>query len=219
MHAFPQAGFRRQVVVRLDAEDWALLEAATKEHGSQQAALIAALRALGGSSPPAAREPSTAQAAPAPAEAPEPDHQEVEPEQGNWWIAYGELEPRLGLKRAALKRRIAQSGAETRYGARGEEVRLDQVEVDAPHAAGLMGVSLDTARRRARAGEMEAISRPGGYFFPLGKLEVNRRGAGELLGADSAALQAMIDRGSLTATGNGGPEERFRVLDVISLIE
>jgi len=43
------SGFKRQVVFRLGVEDWPLLEAAVAEHGSIQAALLAALRALGAS--------------------------------------------------------------------------------------------------------------------------------------------------------------------------
>lgn len=41
-----RAGFRRQVVVRLDPEQSALLDRAASEHGSIQAALVAALHAL-----------------------------------------------------------------------------------------------------------------------------------------------------------------------------
>ena len=41
-----QAGFKRQVVFRIDADDWPLLEAAAREHGSIQAAVLAGLRAL-----------------------------------------------------------------------------------------------------------------------------------------------------------------------------
>lgn len=39
-------GFKRQVVVRLDAEEWPLLETAVAEHGSMQAAILAGLHAL-----------------------------------------------------------------------------------------------------------------------------------------------------------------------------
>jgi hypothetical protein len=48
MHANtqPPAGFKRQVVIRIGAEDWPLLEAAAAEHGSLQAALLAGLHAL-----------------------------------------------------------------------------------------------------------------------------------------------------------------------------
>lgn len=38
--------FKRQVVVRIAADDWPLLEAAAQEHGSIQAALLAGLHAL-----------------------------------------------------------------------------------------------------------------------------------------------------------------------------
>jgi hypothetical protein len=41
-----QAGFKRQVVFRIDADDWTLLEAAAAEHGSIQAAVLAGIRAL-----------------------------------------------------------------------------------------------------------------------------------------------------------------------------
>jgi hypothetical protein len=39
-------GFKRQVVFRIGAEEWPLLEAAVSEHGSIQAAMLAGLRAL-----------------------------------------------------------------------------------------------------------------------------------------------------------------------------
>lgn len=39
-------GFKRQVVFRVGAEDWQALEAAAKEHGSIQAAVIAGIHAL-----------------------------------------------------------------------------------------------------------------------------------------------------------------------------
>jgi len=41
-----KAGFKRQVVFRIDADEWPLLEAAAREHGSIQAAVLAGLRAL-----------------------------------------------------------------------------------------------------------------------------------------------------------------------------
>ncbi len=48
MHSLkpPANGFKRQVVFRLDAEDWPLLEQAAAEQGSIQAAVLAGLRAL-----------------------------------------------------------------------------------------------------------------------------------------------------------------------------
>jgi hypothetical protein len=53
MHAPPPAnpGFKRQVVFRLGLDDWPLLEAAAREHGSIQAAVLAGLRALDGAEP------------------------------------------------------------------------------------------------------------------------------------------------------------------------
>ena len=218
MHALPKADFKRQVVFRVGAEDWALLEAASREHGSQQAAIIAALRALGGSGPPERGQPE-----PGVPDGSEPEggpEADLDRAEEDWWISTEQLRPIVGLEGTALRRRIRQSGAETREGPTGDdEVRLDQIEVDAQHAGELMGVSVDTARRRARAGEMGALARGGGYFFPLGSLEVDRRAAAELLGADAAALQAMIDRGDLVATENAGGGARYRVLDVIGLIE
>ncbi len=41
-----KAGFKRQVVFRIDADDWPLLERAAHEHGSIQAAVLAGIRAL-----------------------------------------------------------------------------------------------------------------------------------------------------------------------------
>jgi DNA-directed RNA polymerase specialized sigma24 family protein len=39
-------GFKRQVVFRVNAEEWPLLEVAAREHGSIQAAVLAGLRSL-----------------------------------------------------------------------------------------------------------------------------------------------------------------------------
>ena len=41
-----QKGFKRQVVFRISAEEWPLLEAAARKHGSIQAAVIAGIRGL-----------------------------------------------------------------------------------------------------------------------------------------------------------------------------
>jgi len=51
MHARTPAntGFKRQIVFRLGLDDWPLLEDAVLEHGSIQSAVLAGLRALGGS--------------------------------------------------------------------------------------------------------------------------------------------------------------------------
>ena len=48
MHPSQQAqtGFKRQVVFRIGADDWSILEAAAREHGSIQAAVLAGIRAL-----------------------------------------------------------------------------------------------------------------------------------------------------------------------------
>src|SRR4051794_5752278 len=50
-------GFRRQIVVRLDAEQWPLLASAVAEHGSIQRAVVAALHSL--VSPSKDSEPAT----------------------------------------------------------------------------------------------------------------------------------------------------------------
>jgi hypothetical protein len=47
-------GFKRQVVFRISAADWPLIEQAAREHGSIQAALVAAVHTLGASPPRAA---------------------------------------------------------------------------------------------------------------------------------------------------------------------
>ena len=52
-----EPAFKRQVVFRIGAEDWTLLQAAARAHGSIQAALVAALRSLAASSE-AVAEPS-----------------------------------------------------------------------------------------------------------------------------------------------------------------
>ena len=57
-------GFKRQVVFRIGPDDWPLLQAAANEHGSIQAAVIAALHAL--ADPPSDGVDTTAEA---PAEA------------------------------------------------------------------------------------------------------------------------------------------------------
>jgi septal ring-binding cell division protein DamX len=58
MSSRPQTppGFRRQVVVRLDLEQWSLLEDAVAAHGSIQGAVMAGLRALTTTSEEAAPE-------------------------------------------------------------------------------------------------------------------------------------------------------------------
>jgi hypothetical protein len=216
MHAV-RAGFQRQVVFRITAEDWPLLEAAAKEHGSQQAAIIAALRALADSG---ARGRAASEAEPPePVQNPKADAQPGEQEQGDWWVTLEQLEGILGLEREALKRRIAQSAAETRLGPHGKEARLDQIEIDTQHAAELMGVSVDSARRRARIGQLGAVARSGGYFFPLGSLEVDAEAAAGLLDTDGAAVEAMVEQGELMATTGSGREPKFAVLDVISRID
>jgi hypothetical protein len=53
-HANQPSGFKRQVVFRVSTDDSPLLEQATHQHGSIQAALIAALHALTNQQPPAA---------------------------------------------------------------------------------------------------------------------------------------------------------------------
>lgn len=54
-------GFKRQVVFRIGTDDWPLLEQAASEHGSIQAAILAALHALN----PPAKQPAKTQPAPA----------------------------------------------------------------------------------------------------------------------------------------------------------
>src|SRR5437660_1217402 len=55
------SAFKRQVVFRLSAEEWPLLEAAAREHGSIQRAVVAGLRAL---APQAVTAPSSEEAPP-----------------------------------------------------------------------------------------------------------------------------------------------------------
>lgn len=50
-----QSLFKRQIVFRIDSDDWPLLEQAAAEHGSIQAALIAALHALTNGQPSLSR--------------------------------------------------------------------------------------------------------------------------------------------------------------------
>lgn len=61
----PGSGFKRQVVIRVSADEWPLLEQAAAEHGSLQAALLAGLRAL-------ARPQSEPKAKPVPKRVAEP---------------------------------------------------------------------------------------------------------------------------------------------------
>ena len=60
-----KASFKRQVVFRIDADDWPLLETAAREHGSIQAAVLAGIRALDRPEPapdrPAPKEPEATQ--------------------------------------------------------------------------------------------------------------------------------------------------------------
>ena len=58
----PTQGFKRQVVFRVAPEEWALLQAAAKQHGSIQAALIASIQALAPQpqkTQPAPKKPTT----------------------------------------------------------------------------------------------------------------------------------------------------------------
>jgi hypothetical protein len=65
-----KAGFKRQVVFRIGADDWPALEAAAKEHGSIQAAVLAGIHALTKPEPPA--QVAKAKAEPKPATKPKP---------------------------------------------------------------------------------------------------------------------------------------------------
>ena len=118
-------GFHRQVVVRIPADDWSLLEDAARQHGSKQAAIIAGLRALrrerdATTTPgPGSRRSLAAESAPpAEARAPHPSGARgSEPTTsdpatrpaGAWWVPQSEAELLLDLD--ALRRRARDSQA------------------------------------------------------------------------------------------------------------
>lgn len=84
--------FKRPVVFRLSPDEWPLLEQAAHQHGSIQAALVAALHALTAQQPPAtpSHEPTTP---------PEPPTGEATPTQPHQEITAREAARILGLKR------------------------------------------------------------------------------------------------------------------------
>ncbi len=65
-------GFKRQVVFRIGADDWPLLEAAAHKHGSIQAAVLAGIRNL--ASCPAQAKPHTNSAPAKTADKPKTEH-------------------------------------------------------------------------------------------------------------------------------------------------
>ena len=67
-----EPGFKRQVVIRVGADDWQLLQQAAEEHGSYQAALITGLRALTKPRIDTARAEAKAPSKPKPPSAPAP---------------------------------------------------------------------------------------------------------------------------------------------------
>ncbi len=122
----------------------------------------------------------------------------------------------LELVPGRLRRRIESSGASTRHGAEGEEVRLDQIEVDTATTAHLLGISGDSARARARRGEMGARERAGRYYFPLGRLEFTVREAATLLGTTPETVRGRADRGELSHRRDQHGRRHLRFLDVLA---
>src|SRR5947209_2393403 len=140
-------GFKRQVLVRIGPDEHELLEAAVREHGSQQAALVAGLRALderrqgdagrrGGDPsdlPPGATATTPGTAGTGAGES-APGGAAVSPEPAgsdeDWWIPAEAAQDIFGLSDAQLRRRARQSGApmRTRQGRR--EVNLTRLQVD-----------------------------------------------------------------------------------------
>jgi hypothetical protein len=245
MHAHPRlwwtdvpTSFRRQVVLRIDADDWSLLEDAAREHGSQQAALMEGLRALRrlkdsppieSLGPPRAAAQEGQQETPSrlleqengdSAPTPKPRRRHKQPPtvaSEGWWIPLSEARQILGLEGAALRRRIKDSAAATRRDAGNEdEVRLDQIQVDTSHGAHLLGVGLETMRRHGQDGDMDALERGGRYYFPLGALEINVTGAADYLQISPAAVRGRIDRGELPHRRDDHGRRQIPLLDVIS---
>lgn len=221
--AMSTPSFRRQVVVRIPAEDWSLLEDAAREHGSQQAAVLAGLRELRRQretpttakpaprpAPPRSKEPPTDP--PAPPTTPPGD---ADPDSDAWWTGFDEAGVILGLEGAPLRRRIQESGAATRQTGSASEVRADQLHIDTSHAAELLEVTPDTLRSRAQRGEMGAVERGGRYFFPIGELELGLGPAAKRLGISPDQARARVDRGELTHHRDAQGRRRVRLLDTL----
>lgn len=227
--------FRRQVVVRIGSEDWSLLDDAVRQHGSQQAAIVAGLRALRRESEAAQPPPESAPAKPAapsppspaaePSPAPEPTPVQPSPEPSashdDWWEDLPTAATIVGLDGVTLRKRIRDSGARTRTGTGtngAQEVRVDELQVDSTHAAGLIGVTPDTIRARGRRGEMGAVERGNRYYFPLGQLEMGVNEAAERLNLSPDAVRSRIDRAELPHHRDERGRRRVRVLDVIAAL-
>lgn len=113
------SGFKRQVVFRVGSDDWTLLQRAASEHGSIQAALLAAIRRLAAPPP----EPPTAD--PATATLTEPDAEPVaeatptnsDPPDGREEIGAREAATILGLKTSTISGYIRTGRLPGRYDA------------------------------------------------------------------------------------------------------
>lgn len=126
-------GFKRQVVFRIGADDWPTLEAAAREHGSIQAAVLAGIRALN----PA--RPAT------PGEAPDTTAGQAESGQAK-------AVPKTVLKR---KRRRRETPASKTPAPSPEPAALDaDEEIRARDAARLLGLKTGTVSGYIRSGRL-----------------------------------------------------------------
>lgn len=114
-------GFKRQVVFRIGADDWPLLQHAATEHGSIQAAVLAGLRAL--AQPADVAETATTETAPADHAKPKPTKQKAAAEDDisdvdfdpDEEIRAREAAQMLGLKTATISGYIRSRRLPGRY--------------------------------------------------------------------------------------------------------
>jgi hypothetical protein len=133
----PPSGFKRQVVFRLNAEQWPLREQAATEYGSIQAALIAALDALASSNPqpdraaeqPGRYAPTGESQLPAVEEASPPD-QEISAREAARMLGLKAGTVRGYIRSGRLSGRITTRGATEAY-KRKRRSRLSSTGADA----------------------------------------------------------------------------------------
>lgn len=110
-----QSLFKRQIVFRIDSDDWPLLEQAAAEHGSIQAALIAALHALTNGQPSLSQRAHHEAPRPVDAAAREERARDAKEEEEEVEITAREAARILGLKRDTVAGYIRSGRLPGRY--------------------------------------------------------------------------------------------------------